>query len=416
MTNSKRVLIVGGGTFGLSTAYHLAKSGYTNVTVLDKGAYLPSDASAGNDLNKIIRAEYEDPFYAELALDAIQQWQRNPLFAPYYHQVGYLLATSPAAPEKAKKSLAKALSSISRHPAWAGQITPLETREDIRAVAPAFDGPMKWRGYFNRLAGYAHAADALRATYAVCCELGIEFRLGDAVKSLTWDGDRCVGASTASGRFYGADVVVVTMGGAAASLIPSLAPQVTAKAWSVAHVQLTPAEAAKLRGIPVTYARDLGFFFEPDPRTNLLKMCPSGAGITNYEGGNVSLPPADSSYIPAHDEAAMRALLRETLPALADRPLVNQHMCWVADTRDSEYIIDFVPGKKGVIVATGDSGHGYKMLPVAGRWIKKVIEEGAQAEARWRWKEVSGGPEDISWRVGNLYDLKEESKKIVSKL
>lgn len=274
---------------------------------------------------------------------------------------------------------------------------------------------MQWRGYFNRLAGYAHAGDALHATYAACCELGVKFKLGDGASKLAWDGDRCVGVYTDAGKLYGADVVVVTMGGAAVSLLPSLAPQVTAKAWSVAHVQLTPAEAAKLRGIPVTYARDLGFFFEPDPRTHLLKMCPSGAGITNYAGGKVSLPPADSSYIPAHDEEAMRKLLRETLPALADRPFVNKHMCWVADTRDSDYVIDFVKGKKGVVVATGDSGHGYKMLPVAGRWIKKVIEEGAQSEARWRWKDVSGGDEDISWRVGNLYDLGEEAK-IPSKL
>ena len=65
---AKRILIVGGGTFGLSTAYHLAKAGYTNIHVLDKSPFLPSVESAGNDLNKIVRAEYEDPFYAELAL------------------------------------------------------------------------------------------------------------------------------------------------------------------------------------------------------------------------------------------------------------------------------------------------------------------------------------------------------------
>lgn len=64
----KRILIIGGGTFGLSSAYHLSKAGYREVTVLEKGALIPSQASAGNDLNKIIRAEYEDPWYAELAL------------------------------------------------------------------------------------------------------------------------------------------------------------------------------------------------------------------------------------------------------------------------------------------------------------------------------------------------------------
>lgn len=68
MSNSKHILIVGGGTFGLSTAYHLAKSGYKNITVVDQSEFLPAEVSAGNDYNKIIRAEYEDPWYADLAL------------------------------------------------------------------------------------------------------------------------------------------------------------------------------------------------------------------------------------------------------------------------------------------------------------------------------------------------------------
>ncbi|KAH8171926.1 FAD dependent oxidoreductase domain-containing protein [Sarocladium implicatum] len=410
MTLSSRIVIVGGGTFGLSTAYHLAKSGYRDITVVDKSEYLPSSESAGSDLNKIIRAEYEDPWYAELALAAIKEWQENPLFAPYFHQVGYLLGNTPDAPEKAKKTLAKSLSSISKHPSWKGRITPIKTRDDIRAVAPALNGPMRFEGYFNRLAGYAHAGDALHALYAACCELGVQFILGDGVRELSWQGNRCIGAITASGRILQADTVVVTLGASVARIIPSLGDQVTAKAWSVAHVQLTTTEASNLRNIPVTYARDLGFFFEPDPRTKLLKMCPSGAGITNYERSNVSLPPADSTYIPEHDEEAMRKLLREALPGLANRPFVQKKMCWVADTSDSNYVIDFVPGRKGVIVATGDSGHGFKMLPLVGRWIQKVIEEQRQSEERWMWKRPAPGQEDISWRVGQLYDLGAEQR------
>jgi sarcosine oxidase/L-pipecolate oxidase len=61
------VLIVGAGVFGLSTALQLARDGYTNITVIDR-APVPSPFSAGCDLNKIVRAEYEDAFYTELAL------------------------------------------------------------------------------------------------------------------------------------------------------------------------------------------------------------------------------------------------------------------------------------------------------------------------------------------------------------
>lgn len=47
------IIIVGGGTWGASTALHLARRGYKNVTVLDPHAY-PSPISAGNDVNKIV--------------------------------------------------------------------------------------------------------------------------------------------------------------------------------------------------------------------------------------------------------------------------------------------------------------------------------------------------------------------------
>src|SRR5689334_8923205 len=62
------VIIVGAGAFGLSTALHILRDGYTDVTVLERCDEIPSRYSAANDINKIIRAEYEDPFYRDLTL------------------------------------------------------------------------------------------------------------------------------------------------------------------------------------------------------------------------------------------------------------------------------------------------------------------------------------------------------------
>lgn len=62
------VIIVGGGAWGLSTALHMINSGYTHITVLERADQIPSRYSGAWDLNKIVRAEYEDPFYTELAL------------------------------------------------------------------------------------------------------------------------------------------------------------------------------------------------------------------------------------------------------------------------------------------------------------------------------------------------------------
>ena len=52
----KRILIVGAGCFGLSTAYDLLKRGYKHVTVVDKSEILPAPDAASTDLNKSLQA------------------------------------------------------------------------------------------------------------------------------------------------------------------------------------------------------------------------------------------------------------------------------------------------------------------------------------------------------------------------
>ena len=68
ISKSDSIVIVGAGAFGLSTALHLSQAGYNDITVLEKDSEHPSQWSAANDLNKIVRAEYEDDFYTDLTL------------------------------------------------------------------------------------------------------------------------------------------------------------------------------------------------------------------------------------------------------------------------------------------------------------------------------------------------------------
>lgn len=62
------VFILGSGAWGLSAALHLTRAGYSNITVFERAETIPSPYSAAYDINKIVRPEYEDPFYTELAL------------------------------------------------------------------------------------------------------------------------------------------------------------------------------------------------------------------------------------------------------------------------------------------------------------------------------------------------------------
>lgn len=418
------IIIVGSGAWGLSTALHLLNNGHSNITVFDRASEIPSRYSAAYDLNKIVRAEYEDPFYTDLALNAIKKW-KTPLWGPYFHQTGYVVATSAGAPQKAIDHLVHALANVKDHPVFKPGISSLDKSDDFRDVFWQFTGPLTgFKGYFNRLAGYGHSSNAMKGIHHHLARRGVKFLLGPKqgrVSELLYSshsGKRtCYGVKTADGLIHQSSQTIVCLGPYAAELLPSIGSSVVAKSWSVAHVQLTEQECDYLRGIPVLNMRDLGFFFEPDPATRLFKLCPLGAGYVNTGKNGISLPPLDElpppqDYIPAEDEVKLRRLLRETLPWMADRPFVDQKMCWFADTSDSEYCVDFVPDTdNSVVVLSGDSGHGFKMMPIVGQWVVDLLADGEQKLQRWRWKAQDGAKkawgDEVSWRIGTTKEIKE---------
>lgn len=355
-------------------------------------------------------------FNTDRPKDAIEGW-KSPLFGPYYHQTGYVVAATGRAPRKAVDHLEKALSSIASHPTFAPEIRKLNGPKDFKDHTWQYTGPLTgFKGYFNRIAGYAHSADAVRGIWEHCANRGVKFILGEsagkAVRLLYAENDpsasastdteprkdeakcRCIGVQTADGKRHLADLTICALGAYGASLIPRLGNFVVARCWSVAHVQLNEAETDYLRGIPTTNVRDLGFFFEPDPKTRLFKLCPLGTGYTNTSKDGTSLPPTDQlpppqDYIPDEDEQKLRQLLRETFPWMAERPFVEKKLCWFADTADSEYCIDYVPNSnKSLVVLSGDSGHGFKMMPSFGKWVVDLLHNKEQKLSRWQWRET----------------------------
>lgn len=137
--------------------------------------------------------------------------------------------------------------------------------------------------------------------------------------------------------------------------------------------------------------------------------------MTRLAGESVSLATPILHNIPVADEALMHRLVAEAIPQFSNRPLINKFMCWIADTADSDFIVDFVPGCEGLAVLSGDSGHAFKFLPTAGQWATKLLEDGVQIIKRWKWKVVDVKADcnnDISWRVGHTNDIKEVSAEL----
>jgi sarcosine oxidase/L-pipecolate oxidase len=87
MDKDTRIIIIGGGCFGISTAYHLAQRGYTSIRALDR--YPPPSCEAiSTDISKIIRSDYNEPLYARLGIESIAAWRSWSLFSGLYHVSG----------------------------------------------------------------------------------------------------------------------------------------------------------------------------------------------------------------------------------------------------------------------------------------------------------------------------------------
>jgi sarcosine oxidase/L-pipecolate oxidase len=56
------------------------------------------------------------------------------------------------------------------------------------------------------------------------------------------------------------------------------------------------------------------------------------------------------------------------------------------DTRNGDFLISYHPKYKGLFIATGGSGHGFKFLPVIGDSIVECIQGRTPEDFKGRWE------------------------------
>ena len=262
-------LIIGAGVFGLSTALRLARSKpEARVVVLDRND-VPNPASASYDLNKIIRADYRDPFYMKLALEACAAWEADPLYAPHFHQSGMVFAENVGKCDDMLRNLAALDPSdfCNSSSSSDNDSDDCRSRESPAAATPAtlaaarllsveqaratFDSLKEanlqgaQRIYINPQSGWADAVPALLGVVEEAVERGVVFRRaevtrllfdergaeglrlrsGTAAKGLAAGELRCRGVQTIDGVDLLAERVLVCAGAYTAKLLADSGPR-----------------------------------------------------------------------------------------------------------------------------------------------------------------------------------------------
>ena len=87
-------------------------------------------------------------------------------------------------------------------------------------------------------------------------------------------------------------------------------------------------------------------------------------------------PDACDRSVTADDEALIRPMLTECLPAANGR-LLQAKVCLYTMTPDGDFLLDRLPGAPQIVVASPCSGHGFKFAPVLGEILADLATGGA---------------------------------------
>ncbi|KAI2721632.1 hypothetical protein DTO027I6_1189 [Penicillium roqueforti] len=401
MALPSKILIVGGGVFGLSTALSLSKRHpESQVTVVESSPTIPNPHGSSVDTSRIVRADYANTAYSKLAAAAIERWRSTDWGRDgRYTQNGLLLVypeNSASAREYAHKSYANVRQ-------LGDNVTFLPTQADVLSVVPAYGSTLDVAGgYVNWGSGWSDAAASVRYAKTVLDAEGkVIFRTGDVERVLydtTGAKPKATGVVLADGSTLEADLVVLATGAWTSKLV-DLRGRAVATGQAIAYMRISDEEQRELEHLPTILNFATGIFIIP-PRDNLLKIARHAFGYRNPvevpvpgagEGSMVVSLPENGVPVPLEGQDAFRVALRQLLPRFAEREFVNTRVCWYTDTPTGDFIVSYHPDHEGLFLATGGSGHAFKFFPVIGDKVVDALEGTLDSELSkmWTWPEVA---------------------------
>ena len=436
--------IVGAGVFGLSTAIHLGQRGYKNITLYDKQPYTESRYSyfqgcdaASADINKIFRSAYgTQTEYQSLSIEAADIWlqwnaeiasgnvpdgmtSRDEVFLNH----GNLNLTDKAELPAYEAATVRNMNAAGHVPSQLITYDPAHVKiaheRGLGYAIDPFDRRKRGLGYLGVLDTTGGTVLADKACYFALHKaqtLGVRICFGpkrggfDAFTCSPTAPDVVTGIRTLDGECHYSSTNVMACGGWTPTLIPELDLVCETTAGSVVMMKL-PQDLARRyshHNFPswsykVRDGAEGGLYgFAATADDGYMKIGYRGTKYTNpqvqKDGRERSVPVTRYTHpeqitnsVPAQALEVIKGFIAEFLPDLPVRgvDIVSTRLCWYTDSWDNHFVVDHVPGRRNVFVATAGSGHAFKYLPNIGAWAADVLEGKGldrQLVESWRWR------------------------------
>ena len=356
-------IVVGLGAMGSATLFHLARRGL-GVLGLEQFSQGHQFGSSHGD-SRIIRETYfEHPLYVPLVQRAHELWRELEAASgkSLMTITGGLMIGPPDG-----SVVSGTLRSAREHGLPHEILTPSAVHDRFHAFELAGD----LVAVMDPRAGYLDPEACNRAHIDAARTAGAEARFDEPVLEWNPDGDG-VRVRTQSGT-YTADHLVLTGGAWTGSLVREL-------------------------GLPLTVERQTVFWFESDGLSSAYNAADFPIYAYEYKAGHICygfprLPRGMKASVMHSGELArdaesvrrmvkddevkpLRAALRPVLPQLAEAEVRESSVCIFTNTPDHDFIIDFHPEHRQVLISSPCSGHGFKFASAIGELQADLIAGG----------------------------------------
>lgn len=344
----RKIVVVGGGIAGLSTAWALARAGESDVTVVERETTLGSQATSQNAA--ILRTPMPDAVLETFARESARFLHDPPsgfCDVPLLDPCGLLIASDAAgaswkdrlrARDDARLLDAREAARIAPH------VVPSERDAWFVASEGRIDVPAL-------VAGFARGAR----------EAGVRFVLGQRVQKLV---ERARGVVLWDGSVLRADLVVVAAGAWAAELARGIGSRVELSPMR-RHLLVTRSDARIDPRWPVVWTDDDPFYARP-------------------EAGGLLLSPCDETVSTPHELAADVDLLATTFAKSARRLRgldgLEPARFWAGlrtHASDERFVIGIDPDVERLMWVAGLGGHGITCAASVGELAAEIVTRGS---------------------------------------
>ncbi|KAK3113552.1 hypothetical protein LTR53_009037 [Teratosphaeriaceae sp. CCFEE 6253] len=411
------VIIIGAGTFGTSTAYHLshAYKDPSRVTVIDLAPSPPKQAAA-IDVNRIIRTDYPTSLYCNLANEAIYAWFWSLDLQRYFHKTGWIMIDDTDETNSLSSRVRATFKARGADPTHG---IPLEELSQEWDVLQATETRGFHTAYFNPEAGWCDAALATDNLMKAAEKRGVR-RVTARVTELMVDADleRVSGVRTADGETYSADTIVLAAGAWTSSLLSPVEDlldipdedrierQMQAVGRVAAYYTMSEEDVERCAKskLPVICYGLKGEAIPPSRTNKTFTYRNSETSFTNTlttdSGKTISAPRSqhavDQTSVPESLKQALHDIVSSKVAPHFASPARLDHwrICWDAVTPTEDWLMCRHPHTRlqNLYLAVGGSFHSYKFLPNAGKYMLNVLQgktNGREKDAAWGWKHVS---------------------------